>query len=93
LALTHHYGFALEVPFGGLSGKRKWRWDAADTRKAIAVEYSGIGPGHRWNEGVTRDYQKITEGQLLGWTVIICNADLVNDGSCLEYVEKALEGS
>jgi hypothetical protein len=86
--LVHVHAFALEVPFKGLNGKRRWRWDAAlDT---VAVEYSGFGPGHQWNAGVSSDYEKVTEGQLCGWTVIVCNSDSVNSGKCIAYVEAAL---
>lgn len=90
-ALFYHYGMLLEVPFKGLSGAQRWRWDAADEARMVAVEYSGFGPGHQWNKGVTRDYEKITEGQLCGWTVVVCNSEIVNSGKCMDYVERALE--
>lgn len=84
------YGFRAELPFGGLAGDRGWRWDYAIEGLRLAVEYMGKGPGHQWNAGLDRDYQKITEGQLCGWTVVICNSESVNDGRCLGYVEAAL---
>ncbi len=83
------YGFELEVKFKGLSGKRQFRWDAAYGR--VAVEYMGKGPAHSApGSGLTRDYDKLTQGQLCGWLVIPCNSDMVNDGRCIEYVERAL---
>lgn len=88
--LVHLHGFVLEHPFAGLSGTRRWRWDAALPARMIAVEYSGFGAGHQWHAGVTRDYQKVSEGQLCGWLVLQCNSASVNDGSCLRYVERAL---
>lgn len=88
--LVHRYGFALEVPFRALSGTRQFRWDAAHEGAGVAVEYSGFGPGHQWNAGLERDQEKVTEGQLCGWTVIICNSRSVKDGRCLDWIETAL---
>lgn len=88
--LVHRYGFALEVPFRALSGTRNFRWDAAHEDAGVAVEYSGFGPGHQWNAGLERDQEKVTEGQLCGWTVVICNSRSVNDGRCLGWIETAL---
>lgn len=88
--LVHRYGFALEVPFRALSGTRAFRWDAAHEAAGVAVEYSGFGPGHQWNAGLERDQEKITEGQLCGWTVVICNSRSVKDGRCMDWIETAL---
>lgn len=84
-------GFTTEVPFAGINGTRKWRWDAARAQEKIAVEYMGYGPGHTYRAGVDRDYRKTSEGQLLGWIVILCNTESVDDGMCLRYVEQALD--
>lgn len=89
--LVQELGFALEVPFGGIDRRRRWRWDAARVGERVAVEYMGYGPGHTYRAGVDRDYRKTSEGQLLGWIVILCNAESVDDGMCLRYVEQALE--
>lgn len=89
--LVREHGFSLEVPFPGVSGEQGWRWDAARADLCVAFEYSGVGPGHRFNAGVTRDYRKLTEGQLAGWVVIVCNHETVNSGKCAEYIECALQ--
>ena len=91
LVLTTRYGFAAEVPFGGLDGTRRWRWDAAHPC-GVVVEYFGQGPGHGW-AGMHRDARKISEGQLAGLTVIVCTSETVDDGSCLDLVERALHGT
>jgi hypothetical protein len=92
--LVHAHGFTLEVPFRGLSGTRRWRWDAArlnaDETGGVAVEYQGFGPGHQWSAGMERDMEKLSEGQLCGWTVIVCGSSSVNSGRCYELVELAL---
>ena len=88
LVLVH--GFALEVPFTGLSGKRRFRWDAADAERRVACEYQGIGPGHTWHREQARDHEKLNEGALCGWLVIVCSAESVNNGSCFEHVEAAM---
>lgn len=89
LALEHEYGFATEVPFGGLSGRRKWRWDAAHP-SGVVCEYQGQGFGHHGPKGMARDARKLSEGQLAGLTVIVCTSETVDDGSCIELIEAAL---
>lgn len=87
----HALGFPAEVPFKGLTGKRKWRWDWA--AHGVAVEYHGIGVGHQGVAGSWRDHEKVTEGQLCGWIVIQCNAGSVRDGRCFNWIERALVGA
>ena len=87
-------GFQAEVPFKGLTGKRKFRWDFA--KDSVAVEYHGVvrnGPGgHQSIAGTWRDHEKVTEGQLCGFTVIQCNVASVDDGRCFQWIDRALEG-
>lgn len=91
-------GFEQEVPFTGLSGKRRYRWDFC--RDWIAVEYHGFGRGkekgeerggHETRAGLTRDREKVTEGQLCGYTVIQCSAETIEDGRCQTWIETALQ--
>jgi hypothetical protein len=88
--LTAAYGFALEVPFRGLSGKRRFRWDAADEARKIAVEYQGVGAGHQWAKEQAKDHEKLNEAILCGWQVIQCSAESVNNGVCLAYIDAAI---
>ena len=100
LALTKKYGFEAEVPFYGLdewkrTAKTKalrtpYRWDAGIPGVSLAVEYQGYGPGHHTRQKMARDARKLCEGQLSGWTVIVCTQETVDDGSCLTYIERAL---
>lgn len=84
-------GFAREVPFRGLNGKRRFRFDAAHEGKRVAIDYQGIGRGHRWHEQQATDHEKASEAALCGWTLLLCDAISVNNGRCLQYIEKALE--
>jgi hypothetical protein len=87
------HGFELEVPFTGLSGRRRWRFDAALTDgRRVALEYQGIGRGHQWHKEQAKDHEKQSEAALCGWTLIVCDAELVNNGKCLQFVEMALRG-
>ena len=83
-------GFELEVPFRGVSGKRRFRFDAAHEARKVAVEYQGIGPGHQWASTQAVDHEKLNQAQLCGWLVIQCNAQSVNNGSCIEHIERAM---
>lgn len=91
-------GFAPEVRFPGLSGTRRWRWDWADERRRICVEYQGVmrtakggaDPSHASLAGLLRDAEKISEGQLCGWVVLIVNAKTVEDGTAMDWVLAAL---
>jgi hypothetical protein len=88
-------GFVAEVPFRGLNGKRRWRWDWArlGVNGGVAVEYHGRHSeqsGHTSVTGTRRDYAKTTEGQLCGFTVIQCCAETVENGECIGWIEMAL---
>lgn len=94
-------GFAVEVPFTGMSGTRKWRFDFAHESKRVCVEYDGLGRGkgedqerggHETRSGILRGAEKVNEAQLCGWRVIVCHAPTIEDGSCHKWVERALEG-
>jgi hypothetical protein len=79
------------VPFRGLSGQRRFRWDAAKPDRMVALEYQGIGRGHQWHVQQATDHEKLTEGQLCGGTVIACDAQSANSGRCVEWIEAALQ--
>lgn len=95
LWLTHQHGFAAEVPFKGLSGKRRFRFDfALDTsRGGVAVDYHGYGSGaaHKARNKQAGDHDKLNEAQLAGYTYIVCNAISVASGRCMEHIEMALQ--
>lgn len=84
---------AREVPFAGVSGRRRWRFDLAWPEGRIAVEYQGgitTGHvGHRGIAGMLRDHAKINEAQICGWLVLQANAKTVDDGTALKLIEWA----
>lgn len=92
-------GFAAEVPFPGISGKRRYRWDWALPERRIAVEYQGIiGKSHGHGDashasiaGMLRDHEKFSEASVLGWTVILANARTAESGQVIGWVLAALE--
>lgn len=68
-----------------------WAWP----EYLIAVEYQGglymkSQSGHRSIKGLRRDYEKVTEAQLLGWIVILIEPKTVRSGQALEWLENAL---
>lgn len=83
-------GFAREVPFRGLNGKRRFRWDFAHP-SGVCVEYDGRGVGHQSVGGTWRDAEKSNEAQLCGLLVIRCNVQTVADGRCQAWIETALQ--
>ena len=91
--LRLEHGFTLEVPFRGLSGTRRFRFDAAIPDRKLAVEYQGVGRGHQWASAQAIDHEKLSEAQLCGWRVLVCDASSVNNGRCMAYVDAALQGS
>lgn len=86
-------GFVLEVPFRGQSGRRLFRFDAADPRRRVAVDYHGFGGGgaHTYRGKKAGDADKLNEAQLCGWTYLVCDAISVNSGRCLRQVDTALK--
>ena len=46
--------------------------------------------GHNTAAGITRDYIKIIEAQLAGWTVLPVTSAMVKDGRALRFIERAL---
>lgn len=99
--LVYGHGFQVEVPFRGLNGKRRFKFDAArpaDVEASgagyagIAVDYHGwgAGAGHIYREKQAGDHEKLSEAQLCGWVYIVCNALSVNNGRCVEYIELAM---
>lgn len=85
-----------EVPFPGLCGTRKWRFDLAWPNARVAVEYQG-GVFHRAAShssigGLLRDYEKFTEASISGWTLILVTARDVRSGRAAAWIERAVGG-
>jgi hypothetical protein len=63
--------------------KRRWRFDFAHLPTKTAFEIQGglytAQSGHRSQEGVRRDYEKLNAAQALGWTVFqVTSQDIQN---------------
>lgn len=75
--------------------ERQWRFDVAWPEQKIAVEYQGIfgkqNASHASLGGLMRDYRKFTEASLLGWTLILIDAESVNSGEAHGWVQRAFK--
>jgi very-short-patch-repair endonuclease len=73
---------------------RKWRFDFAWPDLMLALEVNGgtwIRGRHNRASSIWRDYEKINEAQILGWTVLQFTTDQVKDGSALETLIRAIK--
>ena len=73
--------------------KRRWRFDLAWPDRKLAVEIEGgtwSHGRHTRGKGFAMDCIKYNEATLLGWCVLRVTTGMVNDGSALQYVERAL---
>jgi hypothetical protein len=84
--------FVPEYPF---MHSRNWRFDWACHKLQIAVEYQGgtgkSRMGHTSYKGQTNDNHKFSEAPIRGWMIILINAEMVEDGSALHYVNLAVK--
>lgn len=72
-------GTALEREFL-FHVERRWRFDFAHVATRTAVEINGgvfTGGAHVRSGGVQRDYAKLNEAQLLGWTVFQLSGPMI----------------
>lgn len=88
-------GIILPVREHIFARPRLWRWDFAYVTEMIAIEYQGgiyqmARTAHSTVRGLTRDYEKFTEGSLLGWRIILIDTSTVRSGKALQWVERAL---
>lgn len=76
---------------------RNWRFDLAYPQRLVAVEiegragrYSGGVDHHTSWEGFENDCCKYSEAAVLGWTVLRCTLDMMDDGRMVDLVGRAL---
>ena len=72
---------------------RRWRLDFAwlDEHLALEVEGGTWQKGrHTSGVGFEKDCEKYNEAACLGWTVLRVTANMVADGTALEFVRRAL---
>jgi very-short-patch-repair endonuclease len=83
-------GFVVEYKFHPI---RRWRFDFAwpDLHVALEVEGGTWQKGrHTSGVGFEKDCEKYNEAACLGWTVLRVTANMVADGTALEFVRRAL---
>lgn len=81
---------------------RKWRadfripvpgWPESPTRRGLLVEIDGgtwIQGRHNRGSSIADEYQKGAAAAILGYRVIHCTTEQVNDGTCLLWIRQAL---
>jgi len=73
---------------------RMWRMDLAYPGAMVAVEIEGavwIGGRHTRGAGFTNDCRKYGEATARGWRVIRCTREMVEDGTMVDLLKRALE--
>ena len=73
--------------------KRRWRFDLCWIDRKLAVEIEGgtwSHGRHTRGKGFAMDCIKYNEAVILGWRVLRVTTDMVNDGTALGYIERAL---
>lgn len=94
IAALEQRGFTREVPFGGVSGVRRFRFDAGRADLKIGVDYHGFGgfkgQAHTSKKSKANDHDKLNETQLCGWLYLVCNSTSVASGQCLHQIDKAV---
>lgn len=86
-------GLDTFVPEWAFALPRRWRFDFAwlDEHLALEVEGGTWQKGrHTSGIGFEQDCCKYNEAACLGWTVLRVTANMVHDGSALEFVRRAL---
>jgi very-short-patch-repair endonuclease len=73
---------------------RRWRFDFAWPGEMVALEIDGgtwTGGRHVRGRGVANDCEKLCEAVALGWRVLRCTPEMVNDGRALAWLGRALK--
>lgn len=88
-------GLEPEREYHAIPG-RKFRWDFAFVAQRLLVEVQGstwvAGTGHTSGRGIARDCEKVNLATLHGWRVLLFTRDMVEDGSAVATIIKALRG-
>ncbi len=73
---------------------RRWRFDFAWPDMMLALEVNGgtwIKGRHNRGSSVGKDYEKLNEAQILGWSVLQFTTDQVKDGTAIDTLMRAIE--
>ena len=72
---------------------RRWRCDFAWPEHRLAVEVQGglfVQGRHNRGAALGAEYERHAEATLRGWRVLYVTAEQVEDGTALEWIERAL---
>lgn len=75
---------------------RRWRFDFAWFDQHFALEIEGgvfKGHGHRSVGKYLRDMEKYNEAALIGWRVLRCTTDDINNGAVFTLLKRALQST
>lgn len=92
LSATGHTTYVREYRF---DPDRQWRFDFAwpGTSTMLAVEVEGgqwVGGRHTSGRGFAADITKYNAAVLAGWRLLRVTPAMVDDGSALDLIERAL---
>ena len=77
------------------SPPRRWRFDYAYLPRKLAVEIDGSSAGgaggHAYTSAREREYEKLNEAALRGWTVLHGTTEQAENGWLLEWVVRFLK--
>lgn len=88
-------GTVLPVTELVFAAPRRWRFDLAWPDRMLAVEVEGgiwlRGGHHTSGKGFMSDLEKYNTATLLGWRLLRVTPAMIDDGSALTLIERALE--
>jgi hypothetical protein len=76
------------------SQKRKWEFDWCWPEVLLAVEIEGgawVGGRHTTGSGFSNDLEKYLEAQLMGWTIMRVDTEMVKTGRAVDAVRRWME--
>ncbi len=82
------------VPQHKFHPERKWRWDFCYPRYKLAIEVQGgtyTRGRHSRGPGQRKDFEKISEGAILGWHIIIVDSKDVSQKLHIDRIQRFFE--
>ena len=74
--------------------KRKWRADFCWTQERVIVEVNGgthQRMGHSTGRGIHRDYEKVNAAQLMGYTCLQVDREMIESGEAVKMIDLCLK--
>jgi hypothetical protein len=81
---------AILVPEYKFHKTRDWRFDGAIPELRLAFEYEGLGKGHLTRKHYSKDCEKYTWADALGWTLVRITELLISDGRAGPLIRNAI---